>query len=375
MGKWVHFIKRVWEEWNKDKVTRLAASLSYYTVFALAPLLVVVIAVAGLVLGVDVAQKQIVAQVQGLVGQQGADMVNSLLNNARNTNTDLLATILGIVAIVLGATGVVGELKDALNTIWNVTPKPGRGLFGTFLERVFSLGMVMGLGFLLLVSLVVSATVAAFSTGVSGYFAQWAVVAQLLDLLISFGSIALLFALLFKFLPDVRVAWRDVWIGAVVTALLFTVGKYALGFYLASGSVATPFGAAGSVVILFVWIYYAAQILFLGAEITQVYAMEFGSGLVPKSDAVRLSDAAKVRQGTRAPDAVPQGAATAATAQPAPQKAPPLPLYMELPHRKFVTSGPFNPVQLAAGAAGTVVFGWARKVMTRLNSVLGHEMS
>jgi membrane protein len=352
VDKLKQFLGQVWQEWNNDKVTRLAASLSYYTVFSLAPLLVIVIAVAGLIFGADVAQRQIVAQVQGLVGAEGAELTDALLTNTRHLDTNLVAMLLGIVTILLGSTGVVGELKDALNTIWNVTPKPGRGLFGTFFERVLSLGMVLGVGFMLMVSLVVSAGLAALNEMVRGYVEQWVIVAQALDIAISVGAVMLLFAFLFKFLPDARVAWRDVWIGAAVTAVLFTLGKYALGVYLGNSNLATPFGAAGSLVVLLVWVYYAAQILFLGAEVTQVYANLYGSGVRPKAGAETLSDAERVAQGTRAP-----GGETV----PGPKPAP-MPLYEQLPRRTYVTRGPFNPLQWLAGVVGTFVFGWLAKV-------------
>lgn len=349
MKRWVQFFQRVFQEWNEDKVTRLAASLSYYTIFSLAPLLVVVIAVAGLVIGADVAQQQIIGQVEGLVGSEGAQLTDSLLNNVRRMDTNIIATVLGVATILLGATGVVGELKDSLNTIWNVAPKPGNGLFGTFFERVLSFAMILGLGFLLLVSLVISAGLSALESWVGGYFEQWVIVAQILNLVISFVVVTVLFALLFKFLPDARVAWSDVWVGAAVTALLFTIGKFALGLYLGNSNLATPFGAAGSLVILFVWVYYAAQILFLGAEITQVYAAEFGAGLEPKSDAVSLTDAARVEQGTKAP-ADPH-AVNAPPARPKPR-----------PIFTFTPRGAFNPLQLFAGAIGVRLFGGLRKL-------------
>jgi membrane protein len=364
------FMMRVWKEWNEDKVTRLAASLSYYTVFSLAPLLVIIIAVAGLLFGADVAQRQIVAQMQGLVGAEGAELVDGLLNNARNTDANWLATLLGLATIVLGATGVVGELKDALNTIWNVTPKPGNGLFATFFERALSLGMVLAIGFLLLVSLVVSAGLTAVNEAVRGYVEQWVIVAQLLDLAISLGAVTLLFALLFKFLPDARVAWRDVWIGAAVTAVLFTLGKFLLGVYLGNSNLATPFGAAGSLVILFVWVYYAAQILFLGAEVTQVYANLFGSGVRPKSDAETLSDAARVAEGSRKPDAATPDAATPGATTPGalkPGATMPAsqPLYLEMPRRTYMTRGPFEPLVWLGGALGTILFGGLARLLGR----------
>jgi len=350
------FAKRVFTEWGEDKVPRLAAALAYYTVFSLAPLLVIVIAIAGLVFGTNVAEQQIIGQLQALVGAQGADLVAGAVNQTLNKNLDIIAAILAVVTIVLGATGVVGELKDSLNTIWNVAPKPGQGLFATVFERVLSLGMVLAFGFLLLVSLVISAALTGIGGYISSYFQQWVVVAQLLELLISFGGVTLVFAILFKFLPDVRVAWRDVWIGALVTALLFTIGKFALGVYLGNSQVATPFGAAGSLVILLVWIYYAAQILFLGAEITQVYANMYGRGIQPAPDAIPLSDAARVEQGTRTP----QPSTATSTQSPRATNAPP-PVQA---HYAFVP--PFNPVRLVLSAVGVRIFSLISKLFARV---------
>ncbi|HZQ06284.1 MAG TPA: YhjD/YihY/BrkB family envelope integrity protein [Anaerolineae bacterium] len=356
----VAFAKRVFTEWGEDKVPRLAAALSYYTVFSLAPLLVIAIAIGGLVFGTDVAEKQIIGQLQGLVGAQGAELVAGAVNQTLNKNADIIGLIFGIVTIVLGATGVVGELKDSLNTIWNVAPKPGQGLFKTVFERVISLGMVLGFGFLLLVSLVVSAALTGISGYIGGYVQDWKIVAQLLELVISFGGIALVFAILFKFLPDVKVTWRDVWIGALVTALLFTVGKFALGVYLGNSQIATPFGAAGSLVILLVWVYYAAQILFLGAEITQVYANLYGRGIQAAPDAVPLSDATRVAQGTLTPQpsaAISAQPSAATLAQPAraANVPPPSPA-----HYAFVP--PFNPLRLLLGAIGVRIFSLISKL-------------
>lgn len=346
------FVLQVFQEWNEDKVPRLAAALSYYTVFSLAPLLVVIIAIAGLFFGANTAQNQVLGQVQSLIGTQGAQLIAGVLSQTRTISSDLIATVLGLMTIVLGATGVVGELKDSLNTIWNVVPKPGRGLFGTVFERVLSMAMVMGLGFMLLVSLVLSAALSAIGTFVGSYFGQWVLVAQILDVIISFGGVAVLFALLFKFLPDVRVARRDVWIGALVTAFLFTIGKYALGYYLGNSRLATPFGAAGSLVILFVWIYYAAQILFLGAEITQVYANQYGRGVQPASDAIPLSDAARVEQGTKLPS-------------PAPSKSTPT-VHPALRASEHMKGSAFNPLRLVLGAAGVCVFPLIQKTFARV---------
>lgn len=371
----INFAKRVFQEWSDDKVPRLAASLSYFTVFSLAPLLIIIVAVAGLLLGVEAVQKQIVAQMGGLVGTAGGDLVNSLLTNARPNSTNILATIFGIVAILLGATGVIGELKDSLNTIWNVAPKPGRSIFGTFFERIVSFGMLLAVAFLLLVSLAVSTVLASVGNYIRAALGdQTVILATILDLVVSIGVISILFALLFKFLPDVKVAWRDVWIGALVTAVLFTLGKFLIGVYIGNSNIATPFGAAGSLVVLLIWIYYSAQILFLGAEITQVYAVLYGSGIQPASDAVALSDAARVAQGTKAPPK------PGAVRTPAPQaaaargKEPELTdgarramareLSPQLPEPALPIE-PFQPLQFLGAVLGVRVFGLARQALKR----------
>lgn len=307
-----NFGKKVFQEWSDDKAPRLSAALAYYTVFSLAPLLIVVVAVAGLVFGASQAQSQILNQLSGLVGPSGADLIKSLLENANRPAAGILATIFGLIMIVLGATGVFGELKDSLNTIWNVAPKPDRGWMGMIRDRVLSFAMLLAIGFLLLVSLVLSAGLSAFGSWFSSHLGSWELLAQALDIIISFVVVALLFAILFKFLPDVKIAWRDVWLGAIVTALLFTIGKFLIGFYLGNSNVTSPYGAAGSVIVLLIWVYYSAQILFFGAEVTQVYAYSYGSGVQPASDAVALSDAARVAQGTLKPD---KAAVTAAAAQ------------------------------------------------------------
>ncbi len=360
--KVIEFFKKVFHEWNQDKVTRLAASLSYYTIFSLAPLLVIIIAVVGILLGVETVQERVVAQLQGLVGAQGAELINTMLTSTRSFGSNIVAVVIAVATILIGATGVVGELKDALNTIWNVAPKPGSGLFRTFFQRVLSLGMVLGMGFLLLVSLAVSTGLSAIGERVSGYFTEWVILGQLLDVLISFGGVTLIFAFLFKYLPDVKIAWRDVWVGALITALLFTLGKYALSLYIGMGSVGSAFGAAGSLVILLVWIYYAAQILFLGAEITQVYSEMYGSGIRADEDAVPLSDAAKVEQGKRAPE---PPVSPEKQEQEMLKKHPLLqPARMHPSELAYLQGEPFNPLKLAGAAVGVRLFGAIRNLFS-----------
>lgn len=303
-GKMWDLLKEAFNEWREDKASRLAAALAYYTIFSLGPLLVIVIAIAGLVFGEAAARGEIVAQVEGVLGREGAEAIQRMIENARDPASGTIATILSIVALVFGASGVFGQLQDALNTIWDVTPKPGRGLMGIVADRFLSFVMVLGIGFLLLVFLVLSSVL----TGLGTFFGDFLPVSesllQILNLLVSFAVITLLFAMLYKVLPDVEIAWGDVWIGAAMTALLFTVGQFLIGLYLGRTAVASTYGAAGSIVIILLWIYYSAQIFLFGAEFTQVYARRHGARIAPAEEAVRVPDEARVEQGAGRTQAV-----------------------------------------------------------------------
>jgi membrane protein len=282
--------KDTWIAWNSDHAQRLGAALAYYTVFSIGPLLIIVIAIAGLVFGREAARNQVVGQIQGLVGVQGAGFVQATIESAGRPGSGLVASLIGIATLALGALGVFGQLQDALNEIWQVTPKPNRGWRGVVSDRLLSFSMVVVVGFLLLVSLVVSAGLTAFFR----YFGQavpWSVtVVQGVNLIVSFVTITFLFALVFKYLPDAQIAWSHVWIGAAITSLLFVIGKFALGLYLGNSAIGTVYGAAGSVVIVLVWVYYSAQILFFGAEFTKVYAAHRGHEIVPAPNAVRVTE-------------------------------------------------------------------------------------
>jgi membrane protein len=308
-------LKETASEFGEDKAPRLSAALAYYTVFSLAPLLVITIAIAGLVFGAQAAQDALDEQIRGLVGQEGADLIQTMVENARQPREGIKATVIGVVTLLFGALGAFGQLQDALNTIWEVAPKPGRGLIGILKDRLAPAGLVLGVGFLLLVSLVLSAGLAAASGLWSGYLENLAVLGQVVNFLVSFLVITLLFAMIFKFLPDAKIAWRDVWIGAALTSLLFTIGKTLIGLYLGSGSVASAYGAAGSLIILLLWVYYSAMILFFGAEFTQVYANRFGSKVQPAENAVRVTEADRAQQGIARPEAV-KAAAQAEAAPP-----------------------------------------------------------
>jgi membrane protein len=279
-------IKESFKEWSADKAPRLGAALSYYTVFSLAPVLLVVIAVAGLVLGPEAAQGKIVEQLGGLLGEDAARIVQTMLVNANKQGDGVLATVIGVGTLLIGATGVMVELQAALNTVWKVIPKPGQAVKALVRSRLIGLGLVLSMGFLLLVSLVISAGLAAVSEWLSGVASEAVVLGYLFNYGVSILVIALFFALIFKVLPDAKVSWPDVWIGALVTSLLFHLGKFAIGLYLGQASVASTFGAAGSLAVLLVWVYYSAQIVLLGAEFTRVYANRFGSHVVPEKHAV-----------------------------------------------------------------------------------------
>lgn len=277
-------LKAAFDEFNEDKAPRLAAALSYYTIFSLAPLLIVVIAIAGLVFGQDAVQGRLDEQIQGLVGAQGGEMIQEMVQNAQRPNESLVATIIGIVTLLFGATGVFVQLKGALNTVWDVEPPKTGGILATLKAQLLSFTMVLGIGFLLLVSLVISAVISALSNFINGLFGNTEFVLQVINFVISFGFITLLFALIYQILPDLDIEWRDVTIGAAFTALLFTIGKTLIGLYLGNSGVTSTYGAAGSLVVILLWVFYSAQLLLFGAEFTQVYARRYGS-LAPKAAA------------------------------------------------------------------------------------------
>lgn len=293
-------LKEGFQEWQDDKASRLAAALAYYTVFSLAPLVIIAIAIAGAVFGAEAARGEIVGQIRGLVGQAGAEVIEAAIENANRPDANGgLASLISVVVLLFGASGVFAELQDSLNTVWDVQPKPGRGVSGFIKKRILSFSMVLGIGFLLMVSLIVSAVLSGLSAYMGHLLPGVNFLWGILNFVISFGVIALLFAMIYKFLPDVKITWNDVWIGAIITALLFTIGKTVLGLYLGQGSFGSTYGAAGSLVIVLAWVYYSAQILFFGAELTQVYASRYGSRIVPNEDAEFITEEARARQGLR----------------------------------------------------------------------------
>jgi membrane protein len=270
-------VKEAFADWKEDNAPRLGAALAYYTAFSLAPLLVIAIAIAGLVFGHEAAQGRIVEEVQGLIGKAGAEAVQAMLEAARKPSSSVWAAILGTITLILGASGAFTELRGALNVVWEAPAKPSGGIWGAIRDRLLSFAMVMVLGFLLLVSLALSAGLAAVHGFTVGLWPGAKVLLEVVNAVFSFGVVTVLFAMIFKLLPDTKIAWRDVWAGAATTAALFTVGKTLIGLYLGKSSMASAYGAAASLAIILAWVYYAAQILFFGAELTQVYARRHGS--------------------------------------------------------------------------------------------------
>jgi membrane protein len=283
-------------EWYEDRAPRLGAALAYYTVFALAPALILVIALVGLLLGGEAAESQIVRQIEDLVGRRAAEAIQAAIENTR-TEGGLITTGLGIVTLLFGLWGVFGELQDALNTIWGVAPKPGRGVIDVVQQRFWSFAMVVGIGFLLLVSLAVSTWLAALGAFFGEVLPIPVHLMEGANVVFSWAVITLLFAMIFKFLPDVKLAWSNVWVGASVTALLFSIGKSLIGLYLGRSAAASTYGAAGSLIVILIWIYYSAQILFFGAEFTKVYSRRLLKPVVVEESAVPVTPEARGAQG------------------------------------------------------------------------------
>ena len=267
-------------EWSKLKGPRLGASLAFYTLLSLSPLLLVLVSVTGIVLGQNQAESTIVAQVSQLVGAQGARAVQILLEGSRNTMHGMLATICGVLTLLFGASGVLIELRDALNTLWEVPPASLGGMkwISAYIkERLFSFALVLAIGFVLVVSLAVNTLIAALGSFSASYLPAPEMVLQILNFVVSVLIITFLFAAIYRFVPDIKIGWHDVLLGGAVTASLFTIGKLVLGVYLGKAGFASTYGVTASIVILVVWVYYSAQIFFLGAEFTKVFAYRHGS--------------------------------------------------------------------------------------------------
>jgi membrane protein len=278
--------KETAEDWLHDDAATQAAALAYYALLSLAPLLVISIAVASWFLGPEAARGGVERELGNVVGEQAAHGIQAVIIHAQQPTSSVVGTVVGIVSLFVGASGVFGQLQTSLDTIWEVQPRPDRGWLAQVKDRFVSFTMVLGVAFLLLVSLVLSSVLSSLGNILADTLPGGATLWQGLNIAFSLGVITLLFALIFKIIPDAKVAWRDVWGGALFTALLFTIGKQLLGIYLGKAAVGSAYGAAGSLVALVVWVYYASQILFMGAEFTQVQARRRGASIEPTANAV-----------------------------------------------------------------------------------------
>jgi len=273
LRKFSGLLRQSFDDWSEDEVPRLGAALAFYTILSLAPMVILVVAILSLVFDRSRAQDHLLSQVQALVGPEGKAAVQSMLISGQKASSGALATTIGLVTLIFGASGVFGELRSALNKVWEVKPKSGQGFLLLVKERLFSFGMVLSVGFILLVSLVASAGLAAASKFFNGLLPIPASVLVMTNFLVSFFGITVLFALILKYVPETDVEWADVRWGATATAFLFTVGKSLLGLYLGKASPGSAYGAAGSVIVMVIWVYYSAQIFFFGAEFTHVHAL------------------------------------------------------------------------------------------------------
>jgi membrane protein len=275
MSAWWSPLQETVSRWSEHKDARLGAALAYYSIFSLGPLIVIVITIAGLVFGGEAVQAQVFGALHGLLGDSGTQAIDAMLKGANRPREGILASVIGVGTLVFAAVGVVVQLKDALNTVWEVETPPGSGIWRFVRTYIWSLAGVLSVGFLLLISMLLTAGLSAAGKYIAPYLPE--AMLQIAGFLSSFAVIALLFAMMFKWLPDTPIAWRDVWLGAILTAALFEVGKFLIGLYIGKQGLESTYGAAASIVIVLIWVYYSAQLVLMGAEFTNVYARRYGS--------------------------------------------------------------------------------------------------
>ena len=322
LAQWWAMVKQAAAAWSKDYAPSMGAALSYYTVFSLAPLLLLVISIAGLVFGQDAARGALFGQLNSLMGADAAKAVEGLLSSVSKPSEGIVGTVVGIALLLFGATTVFGELQDALDRIWRAPARDDKGgLWGLLRTRFLSFGMILGIAFLLMVSLVMGAGISALGSWWGPAFGGWEFLAHAVTFVVGFALTTGVFAMIYKLMPRVRVEWRDVWIGAAATSLLFNVGRFLIGLYIGKSGIASGFGAAGSLIIVFVWVYYSAQIFLMGAELTWVYARTFGSMKGKVEDESSEKDLVPARAADSRPTTV-ATSATAAKAESASASAP-----------------------------------------------------
>jgi membrane protein len=281
------YLKQVYSEFVEDNILKYSASLAYYTVFSIAPVLIIIITIFGFIFGKDSIQGDIYKQVKGLVGREAAIQIQDIIKNIHLSGHNVFATIISILILLIGATGIFGEVQDSLNKIWGLKIKTRITWWKLIINRLLSFSLILSIGFVMMVSLLLNAMISAFGKFLARYFSEFSVVVvQVTDSVVAFVITTFLFSLMFKMLPDAKIKWKDVLIGGLITAVFFTLGKLAIGYYLGSSNITTVYGAAGSVMIIMIWVYYSAVILYLGAEFTKVYAKMFGGKIFPNEYAM-----------------------------------------------------------------------------------------
>ena len=299
---YISLVKQAFEDWMEDHATRLAAALAFYTMLSLAPLLVLAVKAVGRIFSEEAARAQVRNYLTDLMGSQASETVDKMIGPLTRPGSGLIATTISVVVLIVSASGVFGELQDSLNTIWEVKPKPNRGVFGIIRDRFLSFVLVIGVCFLLMVSLVITTALAGLTSHLVGNHSAGAW--HLINFVAAPVIITLLFAMIYKYLPDVKVRWSDVWPGAITTGLLFSVGKWILGWYLGRASTTSVYAAAGSLISVLLWVYYSAQILFFGAEMTQAQARQSRDEIAPADNAVKVTEDERTHQGMPSKDRV-----------------------------------------------------------------------
>ncbi len=281
------YLKQVFTELFEDNIFKYSASLAYYTVFSLAPVLIVIISICGILFGKDAIEGHIYSQIKGLVGSDAASQVQDTIKNIHLTGHNVFATIISILILLIGATGIFGEVQDSLNKIWGLKIKKRKTWWRLIINRLLSFSLIISIGFIMMVSLLLNALISAFGNFLGRYFSEFSVIlVQITDSVVTFVITTFLFSLMFKMLPDAKIKWKDVLIGGLITSVFFTLGKLGIGYYLGSSNIANVYGAAGSIMIIMVWVYYSSIILYLGAEFTKVYAKVHGGKIYPNEYAV-----------------------------------------------------------------------------------------
>lgn len=287
MKKFFGVLKDAGAGFSQDNCAKLSAALSYYTIFAIGPLLIIIISLSAIFYGRDAVQGRIYGQIKGLIGSDAALQVQEIIKNSQHSNKGIIATVIGTVILVIGATGIFTEIQDSINFIWSLRAKPKRGIVKYFINRLLSFSLIVSLGFLLIVSLVISALLDLLSDRLTHFFPHTTVyIFYVVNLAIIFAIITLLFAIIFKVLPDGKIKWKDAFMGAGFTSILFIIGKAAIGFYLGRSNLGATYGTAASVILILTWVYYTSLILYFGAEFTKAYALEYGGGIIPDDTAV-----------------------------------------------------------------------------------------